>query len=487
MASSAQVIYQFLAGKGLTAPVIAGIMGNLQTESSFSSTAGNAAEGAIGIAQWEGGRRTALQQFAAQHGGSESDLNTQLNFMWSELSGPEAGVLNEIKGMTSASQVAATWDAQYERSSGAARTQRESNANTIFSTLQTSGAAGLASMGGQGVTTMSAGETLITPTSAAAGVAAMPAAKPTATDFESEIGSIGALLTSVPELNGILNKAVSGSWTESQFQNAIDNSKWYKTNSDATKQFLTLQASDPAEYASQVNNQVAKIKEVAANLGVGLPGAEATQLAKTSLYGNYSDQQIQSMVGAFYGPNNAGHANQGGQAATTIQQIKALAESYAVPVTQQQINQWTQQVLQGTQTTDGIKQSMINTASGLFPGLAAQLKDGTTTVSSIANPYISDMANLLELDPSSITIANTPLIKQALQGTSTGLAATSNGKTGQPANAATGKEATPGGAMPLWQFENQVRSDPRWGLTDNAKQATMTALHSIGQDFGFAS
>ncbi len=40
-------------------------------------------------------------------------------------------------------------------------------------------------------------------------------------------------------------------------------------------------------------------------------------------------------------------------------------------------------------------------------------------------------------------------------------------------------------ATPIWQFEQQVRTDPRWQYTNNAKDAMSTALLHIGSDFGF--
>jgi hypothetical protein len=124
-------ILSFLQGKGLTPEQAAGVAGNLQVESGFSPTAYNPREKAIGLAQWEGGRRTALDQYAAASGGSETDLTTQLNFLWHELNTNENAAFKQLLATSDAASAAAVFDQYYERSSGAARATRVSDAMAI--------------------------------------------------------------------------------------------------------------------------------------------------------------------------------------------------------------------------------------------------------------------------------------------------------------------------------------------------------------------
>jgi hypothetical protein len=131
MASTLDTILSFLRAKGLTPAQAAGVAGNLQVESGFNPTAANPREGAIGLAQWEGGRRTALQAYAAAHNSTETDLLTQLSFLWSELQGPESGALSRLTATNDPGTAAAVFDQYYERSSGAARAQRVANAQAI--------------------------------------------------------------------------------------------------------------------------------------------------------------------------------------------------------------------------------------------------------------------------------------------------------------------------------------------------------------------
>jgi hypothetical protein len=39
-------------------------------------------------------------------------------------------------------------------------------------------------------------------------------------------------------------------------------------------------------------------------------------------------------------------------------------------------------------------------------------------------------------------------------------------------------------AKPLWQFENELRSDPRWKKTQNAQDSLMQVGHQVLADFG---
>jgi hypothetical protein len=132
--SNLAAVLSFLQGKGLTPAQAAGVAGNLQVESgvNIDPAASNAREGAVGIAQWEGGRRAALDAFAARTGGSETDLGTQLNYLWSEFQGPESSAYRKLLATNDPASAAAVVDQFYERSSGAARAQRVADAQAIY-------------------------------------------------------------------------------------------------------------------------------------------------------------------------------------------------------------------------------------------------------------------------------------------------------------------------------------------------------------------
>lgn len=129
--SNLDTILARLRGDGIPAAQAAGIAGNLQVESSFDPTAWNDGEGALGIAQWEGGRLTQLRSFASAHGTAATDLNTQVDFLVNELHGSESNAYAKLMATSDPGSAAAAFDQFYERSSGASRSTRVANAQAI--------------------------------------------------------------------------------------------------------------------------------------------------------------------------------------------------------------------------------------------------------------------------------------------------------------------------------------------------------------------
>lgn len=132
----AKEIYDYLTQHYGLSPVMAsGILGNMQTESSFKTNAYNHGEGAIGLAQWEGGRRTQLENFAAQQGKPVTDWHVQVDFMMKELQGPEKNAWNALQAAHNPAEAARAFDKYYERSAGTSREQRAANATNIYQQL----------------------------------------------------------------------------------------------------------------------------------------------------------------------------------------------------------------------------------------------------------------------------------------------------------------------------------------------------------------
>lgn len=465
MANVQQTAAAFFRSKGLPDAAIAALLGNMQIESSFNTGALNPGEAAIGLFQWEGGRRTNLQNFAASMGTSETDLNTQLQFAWHELSTDYSGVLQSLKTATDPAQAAALVDSNYEVSSGSSHQDRMNAASSFFSngklTIPTAGVA---------VAPQSGGGTPISGGSGASGGggATLSGSLPglSQADYESSLGNLAGLLDGVPELKGILQQATTGQWSTAKFQEAVNQSSWYKTHNQTVRQALALKYSDPATYNQNLQNSQNHIGQLAAQLGVTLTPLERSSLADQLTMGGWDDTTLSNHISRYFTQNNGSTNKIFGQAATTEQQLQQLASEYGTGLTSDTLTGWTQAILSGAQTTDSYKQFVLNGAKAKYPGLTQQLDDGLT-VNQIADPYRQSMAQLLELDPNAISLQD-PNIKQALQGTTT---------------ATNGKATT--ATMPVWQFENQVRSDPRWAKTQNAVDTVSSALLHVGQDWGF--
>jgi hypothetical protein len=277
------------------------------------------------------------------------------------------------------------------------------------------------------------------------------------------IGPLASLLTSVPELSALLNKAITSGQTAAEFQNAVNNSQWYRTHSDSVRNGLVQQASDPKTYAKMLAQEQAKVKSLANQMGVQLTPQQLAKLGTQSYLQGYTQDQLTAQLAGMF--NQKGQL--GGQAAQIHDDLAKSAALYGQNWTEQQVRYRTQQVLANPGMLDTYKEQMKTAAKAMFPGLSSQL-DAGLTVEDVASPYKQTMANLLEVDPATLTL-NDRMIKSALQGTG---------------NVAKGQQPT---AIPVWQFEQQVRSDPRWQLTNNARQDTAATLESLGKQWGLSA
>jgi hypothetical protein len=129
----AKQLYDYFVEKGFSPAQASGILGNIQTESSFKTNAYNSGEGAIGLCQWEGGRRTELESFAKSEGKPVTDWHVQADFIMHELNGSEKGAMAAIKAADTPQQAALAFQSKYERS--ASLGDRASNAGNIYQQL----------------------------------------------------------------------------------------------------------------------------------------------------------------------------------------------------------------------------------------------------------------------------------------------------------------------------------------------------------------
>ena len=104
------IVYNFLLSKGVPPVGAAAIMGNIQRESSFDP-ANVYKNGASGLCQWYSqDRKNALKQLAIERGVDWTDVDLQLDFMWSELEDDYSDTRDVIMRSTDESDLEyATW------------------------------------------------------------------------------------------------------------------------------------------------------------------------------------------------------------------------------------------------------------------------------------------------------------------------------------------------------------------------------------------
>jgi len=116
-----QTAFNFFVSKGLTKIQAAGVIGNLMQESSVNPTAVEFGGGpGRGIAQWSVGGRWDTSHndnvtwYASTHGVSRSALNTQLDFIWYELTTFSGYGLSSLRAATTVTQAVTAFQDKYE-------------------------------------------------------------------------------------------------------------------------------------------------------------------------------------------------------------------------------------------------------------------------------------------------------------------------------------------------------------------------------------
>ena len=271
-----------------------------------------------------------------------------------------------------------------------------------------------------------------------------------------------AVIDSNPELKSIFAQASAGNWTVDRFIAQVRDTKWFKTHSDTARQAIILAKADPATYNQRLSQAAAQATSMAGQMGAVLDPAHLHQIsAEAVLYGWTTDQLKQTMA-KFITANRGGQFT--GGAAAYQEQYNQLAGQYGINVSAPTMANLVRQSVMGTNSPEQVRNYFVTLASSKYPSLAARLKAGET-LQQIAEPYMQSYAQTLEVNPNAIKLSD-PIIQQALA---------YKDKTGQPVT------------KTVWQFEQDLRQDPRYMKTQQAQDSAMKMAHQVLSDWGVVS
>lgn len=277
-----------------------------------------------------------------------------------------------------------------------------------------------------------------------------------------------SVLRSNPELSKLFDRAVGQSFTASQFVAQLRNTKWYKTRGEPARQLEVLAKADPAEYQRRLKQQASVIADqYYAMTGRKMGGPTSMHFAKTALTFGFNDNEIRDMVGGSVKTENLFKAGIGGTLGEAERQLRQAAEDYGLDVSPSgfasQLNNIARQVTDVSAIVNNYRQS----AKSRYAGFAEQIDQGMT-IRDIAEPYKQLMAKTLEISDKSLSVMDKS-IQRALTYRPP---ATGKGKVGAPQ------------PMAMWQFEADLKNDPRWNKTQNAQDSIMAAGRKVLTDMG---
>ena len=286
--------------------------------------------------------------------------------------------------------------------------------------------------------------------------------KLTPEELAASYGWAHGFLTSNPELKKLFSKAVDETWTQDKFQAELRDTKWWKETSDTRRQAQVTQKTDPATWNAQLSAAVIQVRQLAAEIGAAVPESKINGIAKNMLETGMQEDQLRYALGGYVTFTKDGTLR--GEAAMHEYTIKEYAYNMGIKLTDQAVKNQAQQVVRKVATTQDFEAQVRENAKSMFPSYADAI-DAGVTVKDIASPYIQMMADELEISDHSIDVT-TPIIKNALNRLD-----------------AKGKPA----GVNLYDFQQELRSDPRWAQTDKAKDSVMSVGVQVLRDMGLAS
>lgn len=280
-------------------------------------------------------------------------------------------------------------------------------------------------------------------------------------ELASEYGFAYSFLQSVPELKTKFGQSVNETWSKDKFMAEIRDTKWWKENSATMRQAQMEKSTDPATYEANLAATKLQVQQLAAEMGAVIPPAKLSKIAAQAYATGLQEDGLRNILGNYV---TFIKGTLRGEAGAYENSMKQYAYQQGVTLDDQTIKNQAALVGRKMATEADFKNQIVQQAISAFPGYKQQLEAGQT-MADIANPYVQIMAQELDLNPSSIKLTD-PLIKQALNGVDA---------QGKP----TGLDQS--------SFLDRIRSDPRWGRTQNAQDKVMNVGLSVLKSMGLRS
>lgn len=292
-----------------------------------------------------------------------------------------------------------------------------------------------------------------------------------ADELAEQYGLTSTLINSSKELKRLFNQAVGEGWSPAKFQASLKNSRWWQTQSDTLRKYITTKYSDPATFAQNWKAGQFAVNSLAVAVGwdsqINKKG-QSSKILKEAIYNKlalgWSDDRLKSWFAARVHIDNGADSVLGGEVGDAFNKLHELAYLNGM-----KYSDWygreARDIASGKTTMEEAEGLIRRQAAARYSAYREQILAGQNVL-DLAAPYIKTVSQLLELPETDVDLANKHVAKAM--------------------SAKPGKGAEGGSQMPLWQFENQVREDPLWRKTNNARESMMTVARQVAKDFGLA-
>ena len=284
------------------------------------------------------------------------------------------------------------------------------------------------------------------------------------------VGITEAMVAAHPELANVRALYVAGNYAAALV--ALQATDFYKNTSDTRLANEEIKRNKPGVYEETIKNDwLPALQSYVTQAGITVSASDLEKIARTAFDKGLAVNSPATL--AMFKPTKDAQGNDvpnsiitgitGGNASTTRSNLSSLNADYGTGYGSDWLDTAAKSIATGATTEQFWTDKIKSQAAGSNPAWSDQINAGMT-LKQIASPYINAYSNILGIDPASITMSDT-LLKQGLQGT----------------------DPTKPAAMPLWQFEKQVRQDPRWAQSKDAMDSLSATGTTILKQWGLMS
>lgn len=280
--------------------------------------------------------------------------------------------------------------------------------------------------------------------------------------LEREYGFGYQFFRSDPELWDLLKKAIEGGWGPDRFRAGLKDTKWFRTHSDVWRQNQALKATDPRTYQERLQNYRDQVENLMGQWGIDLERDEINRYAERALNMGWSTDQILDHIKKDVRPGKDGGFQ--GQLAGIQEQLNNVAYRNGVKIGRKEMTGWMRAIVAGNADVAQYEDYIRRMSAESFTAYGKEIRAGVD-LADLASPYISSMAEILELNPNEINLFDRTIRK------------------------AIGFRNDKGEAVPMSMsdFEDSLRADKRWQYTDQAHEQLNGYAVALGKMFGVLS
>ena len=290
---------------------------------------------------------------------------------------------------------------------------------------------------------------------------------------KADYGWIASLYETDASIKKLLDDAVTFKYTPQRFLAEYNKTSWYNNTAPKLRQYQ--QEKNSPEWADKLTDSGNAIRQRATAKGIQLSDETISYLAEESRKWQWTEIELDNSIGAQYvaqvnAAETAATQNTGiltGQTdirtSTQYQELKSITGSYLLDnVTEDELSQYTKDILVGTKTKETFKRDMAARAKLRYSSLGDYIDQGYD-LKSVTQDYRMAAASTLEVDSGAVDFTSDTYAKAF------NYVDPDSGKSRQ---------------MNLQEWNSYLRGLPEWQKTENAKEAYTKVALGLAQSFG---